>query len=118
MKKIYSGIEELVGQTPLVRLKKWEKKNDLRANIIAKCEFYNPLFSIKDRASLRMLEKLEQDDKVSEDTIFVEATSGNTGIALPLFQPEHLPVYQFQSTYQNPDYGRAKPTTSTGEKPV
>ena len=85
MKKIYSGIEELVGQTPLVRLKKWEKKNNLRANIIAKCEFYNPLFSIKDRASLRMLEKLEQDGKVSDDTIFVEATSGNTGIALAAF---------------------------------
>ncbi|MBE6444520.1 MAG: cysteine synthase A [Alphaproteobacteria bacterium] len=85
MKKIYSGIEELVGQTPLVHLQKWEKKNNLKANIVAKCEFYNPLFSIKDRVSLSMLEKLEQEGRISEDTIFVEATSGNTGIALAAF---------------------------------
>lgn len=82
MKKIYDSVTEMVGNTPLLRLHRWEEKHHLKAQILAKCEFYNPLFSVKDRAALKMIEKAEAEGKVSKDTIFVEATSGNTGIAL------------------------------------
>lgn len=82
MKKIYDSVTEMVGNTPLLRLHRWEEKHHLKAQILAKCEFYNPLFSVKDRAALKMIEKAEAEGKVSRDTIFVEATSGNTGIAL------------------------------------
>ena len=82
MKKIYDSVTEMVGNTPLLQLHRWEEKHHLKAQILAKCEFYNPLFSVKDRAALKMIEKAEAEGKVSKDTIFVEATSGNTGIAL------------------------------------
>ena len=82
MKKIYNSIVEMVGKTPLLRLNNLMKKYHVGAEILAKCEFYNPLFSVKDRAALNMVEVLERQGKVSSDTIFVEATSGNTGIAL------------------------------------
>lgn len=82
MKKIYNSVTEMVGHTPLLRLRRWEHKHHLKAQILAKCEFYNPLFSVKDRAALKMIEKAEADGLVNNDTIFVEATSGNTGIAL------------------------------------
>ncbi len=82
MKKIFSSITEIVGKTPLVRLCNWERRKNLRACMLAKCEFYNPLFSVKDRAALKMIEQAEKDGLVNENTIFVEATSGNTGIAL------------------------------------
>ncbi len=82
MKKIYDSLTEMVGQTPLLRLNKWAEKYQLKAQILAKCEFYNPLFSVKDRAALKMIEKAEAEGKITKDTIFLEATSGNTGIAL------------------------------------
>lgn len=82
MKKIYDSVTEMVGHTPLLRLHKWEEKHQLKAQILAKCEFYNPLFSVKDRAALKMIEKAEAEGKITKDTIFLEATSGNTGIAL------------------------------------
>ena len=72
----------MVGNTPLLELKNVQKKYNLRAKILAKCEFYNPLFSVKDRAALFMIERAEKEEKVSDKTIFLEATSGNTGIAL------------------------------------
>lgn len=82
MKKIFDSLAEMVGNTPILRLHKWEQKNALKAVILAKCEFYNPLFSVKDRAALKMLEKAEAEGEIGKDTIFMEATSGNTGIAL------------------------------------
>lgn len=82
MKKIYDSVTEMVGNTPLLRLHRWEEKHHLKAQILAKCEFYNPLFSVKDRAALKMIEKAEAEGKISKDTVFIEATSGNTGIAL------------------------------------
>ena len=82
MKKIYHSITEMVGRTPLLELGNVEKKHRLKAKIFAKCEFYNPLFSVKDRAALFMLEKAEKSGKISPQTVFLEATSGNTGIAL------------------------------------
>lgn len=82
MKKIYDSIAEMVGKTPLLRLNRLMEKYHTGADVLAKCEFYNPLFSVKDRAALSMVEKLEKQGKITPETIFVEATSGNTGIAL------------------------------------
>lgn len=81
MTKIYNSIVEMVGHTPLLRLGNLTTKFKLNAEILAKCEMYNPLFSAKDRVALSMIQKQEKLG-VTDDTVFVEATSGNTGIAL------------------------------------
>ena len=82
MKKIYNSVTELVGKTPLVKLSRLAKKNKVKAHLLAKCEFFNPLFSVKDRVALNMLEKAAEKYKITDETVFVEATSGNTGIGL------------------------------------
>ena len=82
MQKIYNSVTEMVGRTPLVNLSRLAKKFKVKANILAKCEFYNPVFSVKDRVALKMIEKAEEAGLVRENTVFVEATSGNTGIGL------------------------------------
>lgn len=82
MSKIYNNLIELIGNTPLVRLSKIEKQNELEANIIAKVEYFNPAGSIKDRAALAMIEKAEREGKINKDTVIVEPTSGNTGVGL------------------------------------
>ena len=84
MADIYNSIEDLIGHTPLVRLGKIKDKLSLKANILAKCEFYNPVFSIKDRVALQMINKAPF-SKINKDTVFIEATSGNTGIGLAAF---------------------------------
>lgn len=82
MAKIYNSITEMVGKTPLLMLSRLAKKYKIRANILAKCEFYNPAFSVKDRAALKMIEVVEKSGNFNADTVFLEATSGNTGIGL------------------------------------
>jgi len=82
MGHIYNSITEMVGHTPLLKLNKLTEHYDINVNLLAKCEFYNPLFSVKDRIALQILEDLEKQDKIHENSILVEATSGNTGIAL------------------------------------
>lgn len=82
MKKIYNSVAELVGKTPMVRLSRLAKKHKVKAHLLAKCEFLNPLGSVKDRVALKMIEKAEENKQVNNDTVFVEATSGNTGIGL------------------------------------
>ena len=84
MKKIYDSIEDMVGHTPLLRLNKLKKLFGFNANILAKCEFYNPIFSVKDRVALNMINKAPF-SRINKDTIFIEATSGNTGAALAAF---------------------------------
>ncbi len=84
MKKIYDSIEDMVGHTPLLRLNKLKKRLGYGADILAKCEFYNPIFSVKDRVALNMINKAPF-SKINADTIFIEATSGNTGAALAAF---------------------------------
>ncbi len=79
---IYNSILETLGNTPLVRLNRIAKQAGAKAEILAKLEFFNPLSSIKDRIALSMIEAAEQSGKLSQDTILVEPTSGNTGIAL------------------------------------
>lgn len=80
--KVYNSILETVGNTPLVRLERLMKEEKLEADLLAKLEFFNPLGSVKDRIGLAMIEALEQQGKIKSDTLIIEPTSGNTGIAL------------------------------------
>ena len=80
--KIYNSLVELIGNTPLLRLKNIEKKYDLCANVYAKLEYLNPAGSTKDRAALYMLEAAEREGKINSNTVIIEPTSGNTGIGL------------------------------------
>ena len=82
MKKVYDSIAEMVGKTPMFEFSYLKKRLSLKGNVFGKCEFYNPVFSIKDRATLNMIEKALAKQKVDEDTVFVEATSGNVGVAM------------------------------------
>lgn len=82
MAKIYESIAELVGRTPLLELKNYEKKHDLKAKILVKLEYYNPNQSVKDRIALAMVEDAEKRGLLKQGYTIVETTSGNTGIGL------------------------------------
>ena len=99
--KVYESAVDLIGKTPLVKLQNLRQKLKLKANILAKCEFFNPSFSVKDRAAKAMIEAAEKNG-ITKDTVFVEATSGNMGIALSaicaakgykivIIMPENIP---------------------------
>jgi cysteine synthase len=78
--RIYNNITETIGGTPLVKINRLVPAE--HATVLAKCEFFNPLASVKDRIGLAMIEAAERDGKINHDTVLVEPTSGNTGIAL------------------------------------
>jgi cysteine synthase A len=78
--RIFNDITETIGGTPLVRLNRLIPKD--HATVLVKCEFFNPLSSVKDRIGLAMIESAERAGKITKDTVIVEPTSGNTGIAL------------------------------------
>ena len=80
--RVYDSILDTIGATPLVRLRKLALKHGVEAELIGKCEFFNPLASVKDRIGLAMIEALEAEGKIGPNTVLVEPTSGNTGIAL------------------------------------
>jgi len=80
--RIFNNITETIGATPLVRLEKLATKYGVKANILAKLEFFNPIASVKDRIGVAMIEELEERGLINQDTLLVEPTSGNTGIAL------------------------------------
>jgi cysteine synthase A len=80
--RVYDSIVETIGATPLVRVARLAKQHGAKADILAKCEFFNPLSSVKDRIGLAMIEAAERAGKLKPTTVIVEPTSGNTGIAL------------------------------------
>lgn len=82
--KIYDSITDMIGRTPLLRLKGYSKYQNLNNSIIAKLESFNPGGSVKDRIALAMLKAAIEQKKVNQDTLIIEPTSGNTGIGLAL----------------------------------
>src|SRR5574344_1513154 len=82
MGKIYNSVTELIGGTPLLKANNFIKANDLKANILVKLEYFNPAGSVKDRIAKAMLDKAEQEGKLTKDSVIIEPTSGNTGIGL------------------------------------
>ena len=80
--RIYSSITETIGDTPLVRLDKLAAANGVKATLLAKLEFFNPLASVKDRIGVALIDALAAEGKIGPDTTLIEPTSGNTGIAL------------------------------------
>src|SRR5690606_5132206 len=81
--KVYDSILDTIGDTPLVRLPRLSAElGATGATVLAKLEFFNPLASVKDRIGVAMVEALEQSGQIGPDTVLIEPTSGNTGIAL------------------------------------
>ncbi|MFN4008734.1 MAG: cysteine synthase A [Pannonibacter sp.] len=81
--RIYGSITETIGDTPIVRLDRLAEKHGVKANLLAKLEFFNPISSVKDRIGVAMIEAMEADGRIQAGkTTLVEPTSGNTGIAL------------------------------------
>jgi cysteine synthase A len=81
--KIYDSITQTIGNTPLVRLERLSEARGIKANLLAKLEFFNPLASVKDRIGVNMIDSLEAAGRINpKSTLLVEPTSGNTGIAL------------------------------------
>jgi cysteine synthase len=81
--RIYDSITETIGDTPLVRLDKIARAEGVKAKLVAKLEFFNPIASVKDRIGVSMIEAMERDGRIRPgETTLVEPTSGNTGIAL------------------------------------
>jgi len=82
MSKIAQNITELIGNTPLLELKKYDREHNLAGRILAKLEYFNPLGSVKDRIALSMIEDAEKNGKLKPGATIIEPTSGNTGIGL------------------------------------
>lgn len=80
--RIYDSITETVGNTPLVRLSLLSAEMGCEADVLGKLEFFNPIASVKDRIGVSMIEAMEKKGLINENSILVEPTSGNTGIAL------------------------------------
>lgn len=80
--KIYEKMTDLIGGTPLLELKNYEKANDLQATVVAKLEYFNPAGSVKDRIAKAMLDDAEAKGLLHSDSVIIEPTSGNTGIGL------------------------------------
>lgn len=83
-KNVYTSVEQLIGNTPLLELKRLKEKERLYANIFAKLEYFNPAGSIKDRVALAMINDAEEKGILKPDSVIIEPTSGNTGIGLAL----------------------------------
>ncbi len=82
MANVYTSVTELIGKTPLLELKNFEAKHQLKARLIAKLEYFNPAGSAKDRVAKKMIEDAEAKGLLTEGSVIIEPTSGNTGIGL------------------------------------
>lgn len=82
MSKIARSLTDLIGNTPLLELSNYNKAHELEAKVIAKLEYFNPLSSVKDRIGYAMIKDAEEKGLLNKDTVIIEPTSGNTGIAL------------------------------------
>lgn len=82
--KIAKNLIELIGNTPLIELANYKENNELKANLIAKVEYFNPAGSVKDRVGIAMMEEAERKGIINKDTVIIEPTSGNTGVGLAL----------------------------------
>ncbi|ALK10947.1 cysteine synthase A [Blastochloris viridis] len=80
--RVYDSITDTIGDTPLVKLNRLPQLKGVNANILAKLEFFNPISSVKDRIGVSLIDALEAQGVLKPDTVLVEPTSGNTGIAL------------------------------------
>src|SRR5438105_12719582 len=79
--RIYDDITQCIGHTPLIRMRRAQGP-DVKATIVAKLESFNPLWSVKDRIGVSMIDAAEKAGKIKPDTVIIEPTSGNTGIGL------------------------------------
>ena len=82
MKKIYKSVSELIGRTPMLELARIKSKYNVKANVFAKLECFNPAGSAKDRVALSIIDDAEKKGLITKDTLIIEPTSGNTGIGL------------------------------------
>lgn len=82
MTRIYKNLTDLIGNTPLLELTKYEKENNLQSAILAKLEYFNPAGSVKDRIAKAMIEDAEKRGILTKNSVIIEPTSGNTGIGL------------------------------------
>ena len=82
MSRIYTSAEQLIGNTPLLKLTQIEREYDLQTEILAKLEYFNPAGSVKDRVAKAILDDAENNGQLKSDTVIIEPTSGNTGIGL------------------------------------
>jgi len=82
MAKIYQNLTDLIGRTPLLQLNKYDEQKGVKADIVAKLEYFNPLGSVKDRIAYAMIADAEEKGIINKDTVIIEPTSGNTGIGL------------------------------------
>ena len=82
MSKIYKGVSELIGKTPIIEAVNFEKAVEADATILAKLEYFNPAGSVKDRVALAMIEEAEKKGVLKKGATIIEPTSGNTGIGL------------------------------------
>src|SRR4030081_2094508 len=80
--RIFDSIVDAIGDTPIVRLRKLPQAHGIRATILAKLEYFSPAASVKDRIGAAMILAMEQAGVINADTVLIEPTSGNTGIAL------------------------------------
>jgi cysteine synthase len=87
--RVFDSITATIGDTPLVRLNRLPQMKGVKAHILAKLEFFNPIGSVKDRIGVSMIEAMEADGTIGPDTVLIEPTSGNTGIALAFVAASH-----------------------------